>query len=441
MYTSSHRSPAPYISAAILAVTTAAVAAYYHRGVWYEWFNVTILVAVDQLEANVIAWKRRLQLEGGSNPDHGNNGNAHDGVVSVKPIGVVRSVYRLCVGTPRQGLLSPQSRGRIELTVENASDMIDGLEGFSHIWVFFVFHLNTVSKSNKPPTKIAPPALGGKKVGVLATRSPHRNNPIGMTLCKLDSISTSGGSKKKSQRKSSGMLVVLNISGLDLVDGTPVLDVKPYVPHYDSVEGPDLRLPTWVSGGLETKREVRISDQARSQLLAILKTDPFVLDFYGPHRGDECIMNTMKSVLQCIEQVLSIDVRSSWQTSKARVGKSQAERADRIQHAMVTTPMSSFHSSDSTDQMCSQQLDNLLIHYSVNQPDKINREASKGSGAEDVVTVQSIQLLLQPRPTHSEEQQSARQPPMLSPNFKGDSGSIHSYNSALSSPPRVIFPK
>ena len=130
MYTSSHRSPAPYISAAILAVTTAAFAAYYHRGVWYEWFNETILVAVDQLEANVIAWKRRLQLERGSNPDHGNNGNEQDGVVSVKPIGVVRSVYRLCVGTPRQGLLSPQPRGRIELTVDNASDMIDGLEGF-----------------------------------------------------------------------------------------------------------------------------------------------------------------------------------------------------------------------------------------------------------------------------------------------------------------------
>jgi hypothetical protein len=114
----------------MLAVITAAVAASYHQDVWYEWFNATILVAVDQLEANVIAWKRRLHLEAGSNPDHGNNGNEQDGVVSVKPIGVVRSVYRLCVGTPRQGLLSPQSRGRIELTVENASDMIDGLEGF-----------------------------------------------------------------------------------------------------------------------------------------------------------------------------------------------------------------------------------------------------------------------------------------------------------------------
>lgn len=246
------RSPAPYISAAMLAVTTAAFAAYYHRGVWYEWFNATILVAVDQLEANVIVWKRRLHLEGGSNPD---NGNEQDGVVSVKPIGVVRSVYRLCVGTPRQGLLSPQSRGRIELTVDNASDMLDGLEGFSHIWVFFVFHLNAVSKSNKPPTKIAPSALGGKKVEVLATRSPHRNNPIGMTLCKLDSIRTSGGSKKKSQRKSSGMLVVLNISGLDLVDGTPVLDVKPYVPHYVSAEGLVLRLPIWVRGGLEIERD------------------------------------------------------------------------------------------------------------------------------------------------------------------------------------------
>ena len=435
MYTSSHRSPAPYVSAAILAVATTAFTAYYNRGVWYEWLKEKIQVAVDQVEGSVLkVLKRRLRLTGSAHDDDND-----DGVVSVKPIGVVRSVYRLCVGTPRQGLLSPQSRGRIELTVENASDMADGLEGFSHIWIFFVFHLNTVGKNNKkPPTKIAPPALGGKKVGVLATRSPHRQNPIGMTLCKLDSIITSGGNKKKEQKKSSS-IVVLNISGLDLVDGTPVLDIKPYVPHYDSVQGAEVRLPHWVSGGLETRRDVRISDQARKQLLDILKTDPFALDFYGPHRGDECIMDTMTRVLQCIEQVLGIDVRSSWQTSKARVGKSQAERADRIQNAMVTAT-SSVDTASYTDQMCSQQLDNLLIHYSVDQPEEINREASIGSGAEDIVTVQSLQLLLQPRPTNREEQQTARQASVRSPNLKDNINASHSNNSVVYSPPRVIFP-
>ena len=210
MYTSSHRSPVPYISAALLAVTTAAVAAYYHRSVWSQWWNnntKTILkVVVDHLDVHVTSWKRRLQHErgGGSTPTE-DAGSGTAGIVSAKPIGVVRSVYRLCVGTPRQGLLSPQSRGRIELTVENASDMVDGLEGFSHIWILFVFHLNTVPKNHKsPPTKIAPPALGGHKVGVLATRSPHRYNPMGMTLCKLDSISiVGGGSNKKTKTKNS----------------------------------------------------------------------------------------------------------------------------------------------------------------------------------------------------------------------------------------------
>ncbi|KAI2500287.1 hypothetical protein MHU86_14167 [Fragilaria crotonensis] len=214
--------------------------------------------------------------------------NDHDeqkNIVSF-PIGVVRSIYRLCVGTPRQGLLAPHARGRIELTCENANDMVDGLEGFSHIWIVFWFHLNTNTKSTSSssstntnnsnsttrppaaPSKIAPPALGGKKVGVLATRSPHRSNPIGITLCKLDSIMTIGGGPKgKGQTTTkSGQRVILNISGLDLVDGTPVLDIKPYVPNYDSIGDEELRLPPWVSGGLETKRPVHIYPTLRNKI-------------------------------------------------------------------------------------------------------------------------------------------------------------------------------
>jgi|AntRauTorckE5430_2_1112549.scaffolds.fasta_scaffold04524_3 tRNA (Thr-GGU) A37 N-methylase len=110
--------------------------------------------------------------------------------ITMQPVGHVSSVYRLCVGTPRQGLLAPNSRGRIDLYPSRiASDSVLSLDSFSHVWVMFIFHLNTTSQkhtkdngiANKRqfPSKIKPPALGGKKIGIFATRSPHRPNQIG----------------------------------------------------------------------------------------------------------------------------------------------------------------------------------------------------------------------------------------------------------------------
>jgi tRNA-Thr(GGU) m(6)t(6)A37 methyltransferase TsaA len=296
------------------------------------------------------------------------------GSLAVQPIGVVRSIYRLCVGTPRQGLLAPHARGRIELASTLTSDVVDGLENYSHVWVVFVFHLNTKSKRGTP-SKIAPPALGGKKIGTLATRSPHRFNPIGITLAKLVRIeqrrTTPGpGQKPKTQ-------VILHIAGLDLVDGTPVLDIKPYVPDYDSPVGEECRLPSWVAGGLATKRKVTISEQAIQQLEKILQDDPLALDFY---RQDE-----LPSILATIEEVLAIDVRSQFQTKKARNGKSQAERAKRLEGVVA---------EESAPESCTQQIDNLLIGYTVEQSELVNRSTSEGSGAEDRVCVTSIQCCL-----------------------------------------------
>jgi tRNA-Thr(GGU) m(6)t(6)A37 methyltransferase TsaA len=103
-----------------------------------------------------------------------------------------------------------------------------GLEHFSHVWVVFVFHMNTNGKNSRAhrglradshrftfPAKIAPPMLK-ERVGVFSTRSPHRPNPVGITLATVVSID---------QRARTVFL-----SGIDLVDGTPVLDIKPYVP-------------------------------------------------------------------------------------------------------------------------------------------------------------------------------------------------------------------
>jgi tRNA-Thr(GGU) m(6)t(6)A37 methyltransferase TsaA len=297
--------------------------------------------------------------------------------ILVKPIGTVNSIYRLCVGTPRQGLLAPDARGRIQLAKfgdAKTGDAVIGLEGYSHIWVLFCFHLNTQSKNSKRvKTKVAPPALGGKKVGILATRTPHRFNPIGITLCRLDKI------EKKNNE------VVLHVSGLDLVDGTPIFDIKPYVPFYDSVDVNNVKLPPWVPEGLSTRRNVTITQLAQEELKNLLQKNSEALQFYGKKHGDKSLEGTVDVVTECIRQVLAVDVRSSYQTKKAREGKFQAERSARIEDKdAAQSPILN---------ICTQQLDNLLIQYTVTEAADRQNSQSEGSGAEDLVFVKSIQLL------------------------------------------------
>jgi tRNA-Thr(GGU) m(6)t(6)A37 methyltransferase TsaA len=332
---------------------------------------------------------KELDLKEETTPDNSNDNNnnktrcstpekqAYEEGILVKPIGTVNSIYRLCVGTPRQGLLAPDARGRIQLAKfgdATTGDAVIGLEGYSHIWVLFHFHLNTQSKNSKRvKTKVAPPALGGKKVGILATRTPHRFNPIGITLCKLDKI------EKKNNE------VVLHVSGLDLVDGTPIFDIKPYVPFYDSVDLNNVKLPPWVPEGLSTRRNVTITQLAQEELKDLLQQNPEALHFYGKKHGDKSLEGTVDVVTECICQVLAVDVRSSYQTKKARQGKFQAERSARLEDKDAA--------QSAIQNICTQQLDNLLIQYTVTESADRQNVQSQGSGAEDAVFVKSIQLL------------------------------------------------
>jgi hypothetical protein len=184
---------------------------------------------------------------------------------------------------------------------------------------------------------------------------------------------------------------------LDLVDGTPVLDIKPYVPIYDSIAQSDdneVQLPHWVAGGLATKRNVSITDHARQELVALLEQDPKALQFYGPKQGDDddAVVNY---VLDCIRQVLAMDVRSKNQTKKVRQGKSQAERSSRLQNNVVQATTTTTTTAEADEGVCTQQLDNLLIRYRVEETSDLKRSSSEGSGAEDSISVISIQLLTQ----------------------------------------------
>ena len=138
------------------------------------------------------------------------------------PIGVIRSCFRQKFGIPRQPRLVPAARATLELLPSYAQpEAVRGLEGFSHLWLLFVFH--GIPAGHWQPT-VRPPRLGGnQRMGVFATRSSFRPNPIGLSAVALERIEISAGR------------VVLHLAGVDVLDGTPVLDIKPYVPYADSI--------------------------------------------------------------------------------------------------------------------------------------------------------------------------------------------------------------
>lgn len=138
-------------------------------------------------------------------------------------IGVIQSCFKEKFGIPRQPGLAPSATAVLELLKPFAQeDAVKGLEQMSHVWLQFVFH-QSMAQQWKP--MVRPPRLGGnQRLGVFATRSPVRPNSIGLSVVKLDKIDVTDG-------------VTLFLSGIDLLDGTPVLDIKPYIPYVDNVEG------------------------------------------------------------------------------------------------------------------------------------------------------------------------------------------------------------
>lgn len=137
---------------------------------------------------------------------------------TVSPVGIVHSCFKEKFAIPRQPQLAPAARGVLELLPPfDQGDAVAGLEQVSHVWLLFLFHQ---ALEDKPRLKVRPPRLGGNKsIGVFATRATHRPNGIGQSVVRLEGVEA-------------GRLL---LSGIDLLDGTPVLDIKPYVPYADSI--------------------------------------------------------------------------------------------------------------------------------------------------------------------------------------------------------------
>ena len=142
--------------------------------------------------------------------------------LEIKPIGVIHSCFKEKFGIPRQPGLVAGARGSLELfSPYNDITMVSALETFSHIWIIFLFHGNEPGKWGR---MVRPPRLGGnRRVGVFASRSGFRPNPVGISAVQLESIEQAKGT------------TFLHLKGIDLLDQTPVIDIKPYVPYSDRI--------------------------------------------------------------------------------------------------------------------------------------------------------------------------------------------------------------
>lgn len=176
---------------------------------------------------------------------------------SLTPIGTVHSCFTEKFGVPRQPGIVTEATGSIELLAPyNRLEAVRELEGFSHIWIIFLFDRS--ARGEWKPT-VRPPRLGGnKKVGVFASRSNFRPNPLGLSVVRLLSVTEENGK------------ILIRVKGLDILDGTPVLDIKPYIPYVDAIEG--------ATGGFapekpEPRLTVAFAPEAQEALLRLSQAD------------------------------------------------------------------------------------------------------------------------------------------------------------------------
>ncbi len=220
---------------------------------------------------------------------------------SVRPVAYIRSDFKEKFGIPRQSGRAPSLTAEIVFLPEfSQEEAFKGLEGFSHLWILFDFSL---AHRQEFSATVRPPRLGGnERVGVFASRSPFRPNPIGLSCVKLEKI----------EKRDEG--TVLTVSGADLLDGTPIVDIKPYLPFADCVPN----ATAGYAGKTENYRlEVvfpdellsRIPEEKRTGLCECLADDPrpsYQDDptrEYGMRFGEYEIRFTVKSGILTVRNV------------------------------------------------------------------------------------------------------------------------------------------
>ena len=197
--------------------------------------------------------------------------------ITIRPIARTKSDFPTKFGIPRQSGLVEQLRSTIVFEPEYRNpDTLRGIEGFSHLWLIWLF--SEAVRDSWSPT-VRPPRLGGNtRMGVFATRSPFRPNNLGLSCVKLLGV----------EQTADGM--VIHVAGADLMDGTPIFDIKPYIPYSDS--HPD------ASGGFtDTAGDFLLDVEFPNELLSILP----------------------ESKQEAAKAVLSHDPRPSYQRKPGRI--------------------------------------------------------------------------------------------------------------------------
>ena len=173
---------------------------------------------------------------------------------SLTPIGHITSPFKQKFAIPRQSQALSLAKGEIVFAKHiNPEQALDGIDAFSHLWILFLFHQNL---DHGFSDKVRPPRLGGnKKVGVFATRSPFRPNGIGMSL-----VTNLGHSNN-----------TLRVGGIDLLDGTPIIDIKPYLPYADIQQNAQAG---FANDTPEQDLRVELSEQASQQIIPFKAQHP-----------------------------------------------------------------------------------------------------------------------------------------------------------------------
>lgn len=202
--------------------------------------------------------------------------------ISLTPIGVLRSPFREKFGIPRQPGLAPHALSRLVLNEPySRPECFDGIKGFSHLWLVFVFH-GTAAQGWNPTVR--PPRLGGnKRLGVFATRSMFRPNPLGLSLVELvDVIEGPQG-------------VELLLRGADLLDGTPVVDIKPYIAYVEArpeaeagfaPEAPALLQVNWTEQARREATALKVDADLEALICEVLAQDPRPAYAAGAHEAE-----------------------------------------------------------------------------------------------------------------------------------------------------------
>ncbi|WP_131978004.1 tRNA (N6-threonylcarbamoyladenosine(37)-N6)-methyltransferase TrmO [Cricetibacter osteomyelitidis] len=178
--------------------------------------------------------------------------------LNLQAVGIIHTPYKEKFSVPRQPDLVQDGVGVVELLPPyNQPEVVRGLEQFSHLWLIFQF--DQIPQGKWQPT-VRPPRLGGnQRVGVFASRATHRPNPLGLSKVKLRKVECADGK------------VLLHLGAVDLVDGTPIFDIKPYIAYADSE-------PNAQSGFAQdkpqAKLQVRFSQSAQSAVEKIEKNRP-----------------------------------------------------------------------------------------------------------------------------------------------------------------------